>query len=130
LIYLDTSAFLKTVLAEAESTALQAYLDRAPDGALVSSALLSVETRRSVIRTRPTHLPRADVALDRVNQIGLSSAILETAGRLPDRQLRTLDAIHLATALLIKDELEAVITYDVRLARAARAHDLAVVTPG
>ena len=49
---------------------------------------------------------------------------------MPDRQLRTVDAIHLATALLIKDELEAVITYDARLAEAARAHDLAVVTPG
>ncbi len=130
MIYLDTSAFLKTVLAESESAALEAYLDGAPEGALVSSALLSVETRRGVLRTRPARLPRADVALARVNQIGVSSAIIESAARLPDPLLGTLDAIHLATALLIAQDLDAVVTYDARLAEAAWSHGLAVVTPG
>ncbi len=129
MIYLDTSAFLKTLFEEPESDALCGYLGEAPASELVSSALLSVETRRSLIRLRSTILPRADLALARVSQIDVSPAVLESAGRLPDPMLRSLDAIHLATALLIRDAVEALVTYDARLADAARAHGLAVAAP-
>ncbi len=129
MIYLDTSAFLKTVLEESESAALEAYLDAAPDASLVSSALLSVETRRGVLRHRPARLPRADVLLAHVSQLDVSAAIIEAAGRLPDPLLRTLDAIHLATALLIRDDIESLVTYDARLAEAATAHGLTVSAP-
>ncbi len=77
-----------------------------------------------------TILPRADLALARVSQIDVSPPVIESAGRLPDPMLRSLDAIHLATALLIRDTVEALVTYDARLADAARAHGLVVAAPG
>ena len=66
----------------------------------------------------------ADVLL-----LGLSDAVIENASRLPDPLLRSLDAIHLATALLIREDVDAVLTYDDRLAEAARAHGLTVAAP-
>lgn len=129
MIYLDTSAFLKTVLDEAESLALQSYLDNHPEGGLVSSSLLAVEARRSVLRHRPARLPRTDIILGQIEQLAISDAVIESAGRLPDPMLRSLDAIHLATALLIRDDVEALLTYDTRLREAAEAHGLATAAP-
>lgn len=129
MIYLDTSAFLKTVLDEAESAVLLEYLDGHPDGQLVSSSLLAVEARRGVLRHRPARLPRTDVLLGQIEQIGISDAVIESAGRLPDPMLRSLDAIHLATALIIKDDVEALLTYDARLREAAESHGLPTVAP-
>jgi uncharacterized protein len=127
LIYVDTSAFLKTVWHEKESPALAEFLRDRPT---VSSALLTVETRRSTLREDPALLPRADLLLEDVTQIELSAAVLESASRLPDPYLRTLDAIHLATALLIRDDIETVLTYDARLRDAAEAHGLPTAAPG
>jgi uncharacterized protein len=126
LIYIDTSAFLKTVWHESESLALAEFLR---DRATVSSALLAVETRRSTLREDETLLPRADLLLEEVTQIELSAAVLESASRLPGPHLRTLDAIHLATALLIREDIETVLTYDVRLRGVAEAHGLPTATP-
>lgn len=126
MIYLDTSAFLKTVWAESESAAL---LQAIGDSPTVSSALLTVETRRSTIRVDPARLPRADLLLGEVTQIGLTDAVLESASRLPDPLLRPLDAIHLATALLLGDELDVLMTYDVRLATAARNQRIPTASP-
>jgi predicted nucleic acid-binding protein len=125
-IYLDTSAFLKTVWAEPESAAL---LEAIGDSPTVSSALLTVETRRSTIRVDPARLPRADLLLGEVTQIGITDAVLESASRLPDPLLRTLEAIHLATALLLGDELDVLLTYDARLATAAQNHRIPTAAP-
>ena len=127
MIYVDTSAFLKTVWHEKESPALAEFLRDRPT---VSSALLTVETRRSTLREDSALLPRADLLLEDVTQIELSAAVLESASRLPDPYLRTLDAIHLATALLIRDDIETVLTYDGRLREAAEAHGLPTAAPG
>jgi uncharacterized protein len=129
LIYLDTSAFLKTVLVEPQSAALQTYLDERPDAPLVSSALLAVEARRGVLRHREDRLPRVDVLLAGLRLVAMSDAVVESASRLPDPLLRSLDAIHLATALLIRDDVEAILTYDGRLAQAAASHGLHTVAP-
>ncbi|MBN9096964.1 MULTISPECIES: type II toxin-antitoxin system VapC family toxin [unclassified Pseudonocardia] len=129
MIYLDTSAFLKTVLDEAGSAALQLYLDSHPDGGLVSSSLLVVEARRGVLRHQPARLPRTDIILGQIELLAISDAVIESAGRLPDPMLRSLDAIHLATALLIRDDVEALLTYDTRLREAAEAHGLATAAP-
>lgn len=129
MIYLDTSAFLKMVLDEAESAVLLKYLEGHPAGRLVSSSLLAVEARRGVLRHRSARLPRTDVLLGQVEQIGISEAVIESASRLPDPMLRPLDAIHLATALLIRDDVEELLTYDVRLRGAAAAHGLPTVAP-
>ena len=130
MIYLDTSAFVKLVWAEPESDALGRYLAQRPGMPLVSSSLLTVETRRAVQREDPSALARADLLLTRVGRIGMTPSLVESASRLPDRSLRSLDAIHLATALVLRDDLHAVVTYDKRLAAVAEAHHLPVDSPG
>jgi predicted nucleic acid-binding protein len=129
-IYLDTSAFVKLVWAEPESDALSRFLTRRPATLLVSSVLLTVETRRAVQREDPSALARADLLLTRVGRIGMTASLVESASRLPDRSLRSLDAIHLATALLLRDDLDVIVTYDKRLATIAEAHNLPVDSPG
>ena len=131
MIYLDTSALLKLVKDdEAEGPALRAYLAAEAEPRLVSSALLAVEARRGVLRVRPDGLPKVDLLLADVAQISVSDAVIESASRLPGPLLRSLDAIHLATALLIRDDVDAVLTYDARLRRAAEAHGLPTAAPG
>jgi predicted nucleic acid-binding protein len=129
LIYLDTSAFLKTVLAEPESAALGAFFGRFDTPRFVSSALLAVEARRSVLRADPARLPRTDLGLIAVVQVDLSSAVLEAASRLPDPALRTLDAVHVATALLIRQDVEVLVSYDHRMLTAAATHGLPTAAP-
>lgn len=134
MIYLDISAFVKLVRAEPESGALGTFLGQqagARLGArLVSSALLIVEARRAAEREDPSTLARTDLLLTRIGRIGMTSGLVESASRLPGRFLRSLDAIHLATALLLRDDLGAMVTYDERLATAAADHALPVVAPG
>lgn len=127
MIYVDTSALLKLVLPEPESAAVDAY---AADAVLVSSNLLVVEARRGTLRRSPRRLPRLDIVLTRVEMIEMSPTVIESASRLPDPMLRSLDAIHLATALLVRDDLDALVTYDDRLATAAASHGLTVESPG
>ncbi|MGH3695943.1 MAG: type II toxin-antitoxin system VapC family toxin [Pseudonocardiaceae bacterium] len=130
MIYLDTSAFVKLVWAEPESDALSRFLTRRPAAPLVSSSLLTVETRRAVRSEDPSALARADLLLTRIGRIGMTPSIVESASRLPGRSLRSLDAIHLATALLLREDLDVFVTYDKRLATAAQARQLAVDSPG
>jgi uncharacterized protein len=128
-IYLDTSAFVKLIRGERETPALQAFLGDRPAGPLVSSSLLVVETRRAVLREAPDQLARADLLLTRVDQVDVTRSVIEAASRLLDPALRSLDAIHLATALQLAEDLEALVTYDGRLAAAAARQKLPVVTP-
>jgi uncharacterized protein len=125
-LYMDTSAFLKAVWDEAESVALSGFIG---NRVTVSSKLLAVEARRSTLLVAETMLPRTDLVLADVRLIAVTDTVLESAGRLPDPVLRTLDAIHLATALLIREDVEALVTYDTWLAAAARANGLTVATP-
>jgi predicted nucleic acid-binding protein len=128
-IYLDTSAFVKLVRGERETPSLQEFLTERPGTPLVSSALLVVETRRAIVRQAPGELARADLLLTRIDQVDITRAVVEAASRLPDPTLRSLDAIHLATALQLGQELTALVTYDSRLAAAAGRQQLPVVTP-
>jgi uncharacterized protein len=129
LIYLDTSAFLKTVFDEPQSSAIRKYLATVDAPRFVSSALLAVEARRGTLRANPRRLPRVDLALLRVAQIELDGPVIETASRLPDPMLRALDAIHLATALQIRGDLDIVLTYDQRMLAAAAGHGLPAAAP-
>lgn len=129
MIYLDTSAFLKTVLDESESGALQGYLEEFASAPLVSSKLLAVESRRGVLRQLPSRMPRLDTTIADVTLIAVSDAVIESASRLPDPMLRSLDAIHLATALLIREDLEVLVSYDDRLTAAAASHGLKTASP-
>jgi predicted nucleic acid-binding protein len=129
-IYLDTSAFVKLISSEPETSALQGFLAKLSRTSLVSSALLVVEVRRAVLRSETSIMPRADLLLTRIGQIGITRAVLEAASRLPDPRLRSLDAIHLATALRLREDLDTVVTYDNRLASGAEGQGLPVAMPG
>ncbi len=129
MIYLDTSALVKLVWAEPETPAFRQFVADRTDSRLVSSDLLVVETRRAVLRSDPTAMLLVDLLLTRVDRVAMTRAIVETASRLPDPHLRSLDAIHLATALALRRELHTFVTYDKRLATAAYAYDLPVAMP-
>lgn len=129
MIYIDTSALLTLVRGEAESAALREYLAADVPTRLVSSVLLSVEARRATMRTHPARLPRVDLLLATVAQVEISAAVVESASRLPDPMLGSLDAVHLATALLLQEELDVLLTYDQRLLDAAEAHGIPAAAP-
>jgi predicted nucleic acid-binding protein len=127
--YLDSSAFVKLAVAETETPALRAYLaDRAARN--VSSALLRTEALRAVRHLGPEAVATVRDGLRRVDLVGIDDRILDAAGILEPRVLRTLDAIHLATALAVGDDLDVIVSYDDRMLEAARLVGLATASPG
>ncbi len=128
MIYLDSSALVKLVLPEPESHALRDFL--ANDEDHVSSGLAQLEVQRTVRRVDDTEDRRQDAmrVLARVSLMEIDGPILAQAASLDPPGLRSLDAIHLATALSL-DGLGALVTYDRRLADAAREAGLAVASP-
>lgn len=126
--YLDTSAAVKLVQQETDTDALREWLDER-ERALVSSRLLHTELLRATRRVRPDLLGQARELLDHVTLLDVSADICERAGLLDPDGMRSLDAIHLASALALVDELEGVVTYDMRLRAAAVAVGLDVVAP-
>lgn len=122
---LDASAIVKLVHDERESAALR---QRVVDSQLVSCEIAEVETRRTLRRHALDH--RADDALSLVYLYSLDPLLRRSASQLHPPTLRTLDALHLATALRLHPELSAFISYDDRLSTAARASGLQVETPG
>ena len=129
-IYLDASAIVKLIVAEAETDALMAALADWPDR--VSSAVARVEVHRALRRAggSASQRARADRVLAGLALIRVDDPVLTTAAALRDAQLRALDAIHLATALSLGDDPEAFIVYDAKLARAAARQRLQVAHPG
>lgn len=125
--YLDSSAAAKLLVTEAESAALRQYIREVEPNEVVSSALLETELRRFGLRVS---LPQAAVSdlLDRVHLVEPERSLFTQAGLLPDPFLRSLDALHLATALRV--DATVVVAYDHRLQEAARAVGLAVAAPG
>jgi predicted nucleic acid-binding protein len=127
--YFDTSALVKLVVLEPESDALLAWATTA-ERVPVASDLTRTELLRAVRQADPTLALRAREVLGSLTLLAVTSAILNTAGRLEPAALRSLDAIHLASALDLGDDLDAVVTYDVRMADACRALGLSVTHPG
>lgn len=128
-IYIDSSAVLKLAIQERETAALEAYV--AGCEGLVSSRLAVLECRRATKRTSNARvLQTIDDVLEAIYLLDVTPAILEDAAAAEPPLLRSLDAIHLATALSIGDAQVEVITYDRRFAEAARASGLTVVQPG
>ena len=125
MLYLDTSATAKLLQEEAESHALTSYLSTAGEP-LVTSRVGIVELRR--VGRRVGAADRADALAATLAVVELDELVEREALHL-DASLRTSDAIHLATAQLIGTELTAVVCYDARLAAAAAASRLSVVTP-
>jgi len=125
-LYLDASALVKLVVPEPESVALTALTEgRSP---LFSCALVRVEVARAVTPHGSAALRTARQLLMELDLTQLDDELLELAADL-DGPLRSLDAIHLAAALELGDELEAIVTYDGQMASAATTLGLPVISP-
>ena len=117
--YLDSSAIVKLALREQESRALRQYLRRrAP---YVSSSLARVEVARALLPLGVPAGERGRAVLARVELVRITDGVLRTAGELLPPELRSLDAIHLATADGLGDQVARIVTYDDRFAAAAEA---------
>ena len=127
LVYLDSSALVKLVIDEGETPALRQYLTARP--AQASSALAKVELVRNVRPYGDLAMIRARRLLQQLRLIAVDDALLDDAARIAGPTLRTLDAIHVAAARAILLDLEALVTYDRRMAEAARALGIEVASP-
>ena len=126
-LYLDTSAAAKLLVDEDESEALAAYLDGTVNGQeLISSALLETELRRLAIRLKLDQSMVTEL-LARVDLVDPPRSLFHEAGLLPGTHLRSLDALHLATALRV--DSDTFLAYDARLLDAARSVGLQVHSP-
>ncbi len=127
--YLDTSAAVKLVVAERDTTALTAWLGD-HDDEVVSGDLLRTELLRATRRGAPHAMPRARAVLDSLTVLTVPTSTFERAADLGPDLLRSLDAVHLAAALELGDDLDGLVAYDDRLADAARFHGITVIAPG
>ena len=125
--YLDSSAIVKLVVAEPESRALRAHLRRRRP--LVSSALARTEVVRALLPAGAIAMSRGREVLRRLDLVRISDRVLDMAGTLEPAQVRSLDSIHLATAQLLGEDLSQIITYDDRMADAARSLGLKTTSP-
>ena len=126
--YLDTSAFLKLVVEEPESSPLQRHLARFPER--VSATLLRAEAVRALRRSDHTEsVGPARRLMSTMRLVRLDETLLDRAGELEPLILRTLDSVHLAAALTVGADLGTFLTYDQRLAGAAEAAGLPVESP-
>ncbi|MGI9016313.1 MAG: type II toxin-antitoxin system VapC family toxin [Euzebya sp.] len=128
--YFDTSALVKLVIAEPETYALRTWIADRGDVPAATSDLARTELLRAVRRGAPELVGRAREVLESLTILALRPALFMTAGRLDPAELRSLDALHLASALDLGDDLDYVVTYDDRLAAVAHLHGLAVAHPG
>lgn len=125
--YLDSSAIVKLAVEEPESGALRRYLRRRRP--LVSSALARTEVVRALLLEGDEGLARGRAVLARLDLVRLTDRVLNAAGALEPADLRSLDAIHLATARLLASDLREVVTYDDRMLEAARRIGMRAASP-
>ncbi|MEQ4209918.1 type II toxin-antitoxin system VapC family toxin [Actinopolymorpha sp. B17G11] len=130
MIYLDSSALIKLVHGEAESPALEEWIVAHHGPRHVTSELARLEVIRACRRHFADALPHTRAHLGSLDVVALTADIIEDAAEMGDPWLRSLDAIHLASALAIREELTGFVTYDRRLFDAAKAEGLDPVRPG
>ncbi len=130
MIYLDSSALVKLAVTEPESAALAHWLAERAGQPLVSSALHRAELPRAVWRAEPGALPRSYKVLKRIARVALSADVLDDSATLPPQDLSPAQAIHLASALAVRRDLTAFVSYDERLLSAAKDARLPVASPG
>ncbi|MCL1922617.1 MAG: PIN domain-containing protein [Propionibacteriaceae bacterium] len=130
MIYVETSAFLSGILVDSIDHYSMAVLLGDPDQVLVSSQLLWLEADRTAIRLAAEHpgfhyLPQeVEAALSGIHQIRLDTSLINAARKIPD-VIKSLDAIHVATADMLSDMIEYVVTYDKTMTKTLRLHGLA-----
>ena len=126
--YLDTSALVKLVIEEAETSALFDWLG-AQERPVVTSDLARTELLRAVRRGAPAQAAAARTVLRALGTVAVSTDICERAALVDPTGVRSLDAIHLATALALGDDLETFVCYDARLLEAATLNGLPTASP-
>jgi hypothetical protein len=127
LTYVDSSAIVKLAVAEPESLALRRFLSRRQP--LVTSALARTEVARALMPSGPEAVSRGEEVLRRIELMRLNDRVLMAAGRMQPAELRSLDAIHLASAGLLGSLVKQIVTYDERMAVAGTAAGWSVATP-
>ena len=127
MLYLDSSAIVKLVSREPETVDLVRVVRANPS--LISSALAWAEVVRAARRVRG-NTARAEGVLNGIALVPVDDGIIRSAGALGPTTLRTLDAIHMATALSLGSDVSQLVTYDDRLAGAAAAAGIDVIAPG
>jgi hypothetical protein len=127
MIYLDSSAIVRLVVREPESTALRSFLSSHRDR--ISCSLARTEVPRTVRHLGPAAVRRARLVLERIHLIRLDEFLLDAAATLNARVLRSLDAIHLPAAQRVAADLEVLVTYDARMAAAAAGLGFVVQAP-
>jgi uncharacterized protein len=126
--YLDSSAIVKLAVREAESVALRRYLRRRRP--LVSSALARTEVLRALLPAGDDAVAAGRNVLTRIDLVRINNRVLDEAAELLPVEVRSLDAIHLATAEQLGEDLGTLVTYDDRMVEAAKQFGHRVVTPG
>ncbi len=127
--YLDSSAIVKFAVAEPESDALQAWREQlATDDVLMTCELAVAEVLRAVRRV-DGDVTVALAHLDALEQLTMDRDLMLAAGGVPPAGIRTLDAIHLAAAQAVGEDLAGLVTYDDRLTTAAQAVGLTTLAP-
>jgi uncharacterized protein len=125
--YLDSTALVKLAINEPESGALRRYLRRRRP--LVSSALARTEVIRALLLEGDEGIARGRAVLGRIELVRMNDRVLNAAGGLLPPDLRSLDAIHLATASQLGADLNQIVTYDDRMADAAERLGLKTASP-
>jgi hypothetical protein len=129
MIYLDSAAVVKLAHAEPESAALRGWLDERAEAQWISSVLTEIESFRALARYAPEAVSRLPAVLDQIDLIDLDQPIRMLARTVTPATVRSLDAIHLGTALHVRSELTSFVTYDKRLLDAALAAGLPTDSP-
>jgi uncharacterized protein len=129
MIYLDSAAVVKLVHAEPESESLRRWLAERAEVGWLSSVLVEVESFRALARHSPESVARLHLVLDLIHLVDMTASIRRLAQTVAPVTVRSLDAIHLATALQLRADLTSFVTYDHRLAEAVRTSGLAVDAP-
>jgi uncharacterized protein len=129
MIYLDSSALLKLLVEERESAALAEWISERSATPKVSSELAKLEVVRAARRLDSRVVPPARALVSQLDLIPWSSSLIEEAADAGDPTLRSLDAIHLVSALSIREALTAFVAYDPRLIGAAQAVGLTAESP-
>ena len=129
MIYLDSAAVVKLVHSEPETPALRAWLDERTETGWISSVLTEIESFRALTRYAPEAASRLPAVLDQIDLIDLDQRIRMLARTVTPATVRSLDAIHLGTALHVGSALTSFVTYDKRLLDAAQAAGLPIDSP-
>jgi len=129
MIYLDSAAVVKLVHAEPESAALRSWLDEQTEVQWISSVLTEIDSFRALARYAPEAVSRLPAVLDQIDLIDLDQRIRMLAQTVTPATVRSLDAIHLGTALRARSSLTSFVTYDKRLLDAAQAAGLPIDVP-